>query len=289
MSTIERTPPAVLARRRRSRRASAASTATVLARRRLHGKVSVVVPCFNTASTIEPVLRTLLRDTDGLVADVLVIDNASTDGTPDVVRRLIAEHARDGHRIVLLENPENLGYGGSIKRGFASLTATASHVAIMHSDDQCDAAQTLLDLADAYEQDPEPDVVLTSRFVRGAQLDDYSLLRRVANRFFNTFTHLVCGLRMSDAGAAIMLARSEAIAELPYERLTSGYQFHPQLNLVLYSEPDLRITEVPMEWRDAETQVKFNLMAYGLTLGGILVRFGWRHRVLRRPAIEAVA
>jgi dolichol-phosphate mannosyltransferase len=288
MSTIERTPPAVLARRRQLRRSSTASV-EVAERRRLKGLVSVVVPCFNTVTTIEPVLRALLEETDGVVAEVLVIDNASTDGTPDLIRELVAVHTANGHRVTLLENPENLGYGGSIKRGFASLTTTAPFLAIMHSDEQCDAAQTLLDMADAFEQDPEPDVVLTSRFVRGAQLTDYSLIRRVANRFFNVFTHLVCGLRMSDAGAAMMIARSEVIAALPYERFTSGFQFNPQLNLVLYSEPHLRITEVPMEWRDAENQVKFNLVAYGLTLSGILVRFGWRRRVLRRPAIEAVA
>lgn len=282
MSTIERMPAAVLARHREARHGEVVG-------RRVDGQVSVVVPCFNTRTTIEAVLEALLERTDGVVAEVLVIDNASTDGTPELVKRLVDQHRHKGHKVTLLENPENLGYGGSIKRGFASLTVSAPFVAIMHSDDQCDAAQTLLDLADAYEQDPEPDVVLTSRFVRGAQLAGYSFVRRVANRFFNAFTHAVCGLKMSDAGAAIMLARSSAIAGLPYERLTSGYQFHPQLNLVLYSEPHLRITEVPMEWRDAETQVKFNLVSYGLTLSKILVRFGVRRRILRRPAIEAVA
>lgn len=255
----------------------------------MDGAVSVVVPCFNTETTIESVVRALLEDTDGVVAEVLVIDNASTDGTPEVVRELVARHTAQGHRVRLLENPVNLGYGGSIKRGFSTLTPTAPFLAIMHSDEQCDAAQTLLDMADAFEQDPQPDVVMTSRFMRGAELSGYSFVRRVANRFFNLFTYLVCGLRMSDAGAAMMIARSEVIAAVPYERFTSGFQFNPQLNLVLYSEPDLRITEVPMEWRDAEHQVKFNLVAYGLTLAGILTRFAWRHRVLRRPAIEAVA
>lgn len=251
--------------------------------------MSVVVPCFNTVTTIEPVLETVLRQTGGVVADVLVIDNDSSDGTPELVEALIPKYADEGFHVTLLRNPTNLGYGGSIKRGFASLTVSSPFVAIMHADEQCDTARTLLDLADAYEQDPEPDVVLTSRFMRGAELTGYSPLRRVANRFFNTFTAAVCGVSMSDAGAAIMLARSGAIASLPYERLTSGYQFHPQLNLVLYSQPDLRITEVPMEWRDAETQVKFNLINYGLTLSRILLRFGWRRRVLRRSPIEAVA
>ena len=282
MSTIERISAPVLAARRAERGGDGVG-------RRLDGKVSVVVPCFNTVTTIGPVLEAVLRHTGGVVADVLVIDNASTDGTPELLETLVRKYADEGFHVTLLRNPTNLGYGGSIKRGFASLTVSSPFVAIMHADEQCDTARTLLDLADAYEQDPEPDVVLTSRFMRGAELSGYSPLRRVANRFFNTFTAAVCGVSMSDAGAAIMLARSSAIASLPYERMTSGYQFHPQLNLVLYSQPDLRITEVPMEWRDAETQVKFNLINYGLTLTRILLRFGWRRRVLRRSPIEAVA
>jgi dolichol-phosphate mannosyltransferase len=282
MSTIERMSASALAQRRLARDGSGVG-------RRLDGRVSVIVPCFNTVTTIESVLETLLHHSEGVVADVLVIDNHSSDGTADLVETLIGRYAAEGHHVALLRNPENLGYGGSIKRGFASLTVSAPFVAIMHADEQCNTARTLLDLADAYEQDPEPDLVLVSRFMDGARLAGYSPLRTIANRFFNRFTAIVCGVSMSDAGAAIMIARSEAIASLPYERMTSGYQFHPQLNLVLYSDPDLRITEVPLEWRDADTQVKFNLINYGLTLLRILLRFGWRRRVLRRSSIEAVA
>lgn len=287
MSTIERTPAAVLAHRRGLRRGRAEVAPPP--KRRMDDAVSVVVPCFNTVNSIETVLEDLLEKTDGVVREVLVIDNASTDGTPDLVRELIARHTANGHSVRLLENPENIGYGGSIKRGFTTLTPTAPYVAIMHSDEQCDASQTLLDMADAFEQDPMPDVVMTSRFMRGAQLEGYSFVRTVANRFFNIFTYAVCGLQMSDAGAAMMIARSEVVAQVPYDRFTNGFQFNPQLNLVLYSEPDLRITEVPMEWRDAEHQVKFNLVAYGLTLTKMLLRFAWHRRVLRRPSIEAVA
>src|SRR4051812_11463354 len=115
MSTIERMPAAVLARHREARHGEEVG-------RRVDGLVSVVVPCFNTRTTIEAVLEALLERTDGVVAEVLVIDNASTDGTPELVKRLVDHHAQKGHKVTLLENPENLGYGGSIKRGFASLT-----------------------------------------------------------------------------------------------------------------------------------------------------------------------
>lgn len=287
MSTIERTPAAVLAHRRGLRRGR--TEVAPPPKRRMDNAVSVVVPCFNTVNSIETVLHALLEETDGVVREVLVIDNASTDGTPGLVRELIAKHTANGHDVRLLENPENIGYGGSIKRGFTTLAPTAPYVSIMHSDEQCDASQTLLDMADAFEQDPMPDVVMTSRFMRGAQLEGYSFVRTAANRFFNIFTYLVCGLQMSDAGAAMMIARSDVIAKIPYDRFTSGFQFNPQLNLVLYSEPDLHITEVPMEWRDAEHQVKFSLVGYGLTLTKMLLRFAWHRRILRRSPVEAVA
>ena len=286
MSTVERTP-ALRARRKR-----AARTVTEPAGRvppELLGAVSVVVPSYNTAAVIAPVLRALVEDTGGAVGEVLVIDNASSDGTPEVVRALIAESPLMAQRIRLLENETNLGYGGSIKRGFRHLEVIAPFIAVMHSDAQCEAAGTILDMVEAFGQVPAPDVVLASRFLNDADTKDYSFIRRRANRFFNAFTHLVCGVRMSDAGTGIMLARATAVQRMPLERLTSGYQFHPQLNLLFHSDPELAIAEVPLEWRDAEVAVRFSLVRYGLVLTRMLLRFGWRRRVLRRSAADAVA
>jgi glycosyltransferase involved in cell wall biosynthesis len=285
MSTVERTS-ALRARRRRAARTAHEPVGRVPDD--LIGAVSVVVPCYNTATIVAPVLRALVEETEDAIDEVLVIDNASTDGTPEVVRALIAESPLMAKRIRLLENPSNLGYGGSIKRGFRHLEVIAPYIAVMHSDAQCAAAGTILDMVEAFGRDPEPDVVLASRFVAGADTSDYNFVRRWANRFFNAFTRIVCGVQMSDAGTGIMLARTEAVQRMPLERLTSGYQFHPQLNLLFHSDPDLTIAEVPMEWRDAETSVRFSLVRYGLVLTRMLLRFGWRRRVLRRDPADAV-
>jgi glycosyltransferase involved in cell wall biosynthesis len=286
MSTVERSPAL------RVRHSRATSTRNEPAGRvpdELVHAVSVVVPCFNTATVIGPVLRALVEKTEGAIDEVLVIDNASTDGTPEVVRAVIAESPLMAKRIRMLENPSNLGYGGSIKRGFRHLEVIAPYIAVMHSDAQCDPAETLLDMVEAFGRDPEPDVVLASRFVSGSDTSAYNFIRRWANRFFNGFTRIVCGVSMSDAGTGIMLARTEAVQRMPLERLTSGYQFHPQLNLLFHSDRDLTIAEVPMEWRDAETSVRFSLVRYGLVLTRMLLRFGWRRRILRRDAADAVA
>jgi glycosyltransferase involved in cell wall biosynthesis len=254
----------------------------------LVGAVSIVVPTYNTGKVIPDVLRALLTENGGVINEILVIDNASTDGTPDIVRALLAADPALAERVRLLENPTNLGYGGSIKRGFADLVGRSQYVAVMHSDAQCDSGETIRDMVSAFALDPAPDVVLASRFLPGAQTQDYNFARRAGNHFFNTFTRVVSGLRMSDAGTGIMLIRTGALERMPFERMTSGYQFHPQLNLVIYSDPRLVIAEVPLAWRDAEVGVKFSLTGYAVTLTKMLLTFAWHRRVRRRPAADAV-
>lgn len=254
----------------------------------LLGAVSIVVPTYNTGPVIPDVLRALLADASGVLREILVIDNASSDDTADVVRAFIATEPGAAGRVRLLENPTNLGYGGSIKRGFADLVDRSEYVAVMHSDAQCDSGTTIRDMVSAFAMQPTPDVVLASRFLDGAQTKDYSLARRAGNVFFNTFTRVLSGLRMSDAGTGIMLIRSDALERMPFERMTSGYQFHPQLNLVIYSDPRLVIAEVPLAWRDAEVSVKFSLFGYAVTLTKMLLAFAWHRRVRRRPAADAV-
>jgi hypothetical protein len=75
---------------------------------------------------------------------------------------------------------------------------------------------------------------------------------------------------------------------MPFDRLTSGYQFHPQLNLLIYSDPRLLIAEVPLAWRDAKVGVKFNLMGYATTLTRMLLTFAWHRRIRRRPIADSV-
>jgi glycosyltransferase involved in cell wall biosynthesis len=254
----------------------------------LHQRVSVIVPAYNTAPVLPDVLAALVHRTGGAVVEVIVIDNASSDGTPDAVRALMAADPLVAARVRLLENPTNLGYGGSIKRGFAELVHDVPFVAVIHSDQQCDAAVTMIDMAAAFGLDPEPDIVLASRFRDGAITDDYNLARRIANHFFNAFTRTISGLTMSDAGTGIMLARSSALARMPFEQLTSGYQFHPQLNLLIYGDPELVVAEVPLCWHDAKVGVRFSLTGYALVLTRMLLSFAWHRRVRRRPIGDAV-
>ena len=91
--------------------------------------LSVVVPAYNEAAGIATTLHSLHATIDGLglEREILVVDNASTDGTADAVDALGDPTVR------LLRNPENLGKGASLRRGMLE----AEGVLRLHCDADC--------------------------------------------------------------------------------------------------------------------------------------------------------
>ena len=77
--------------------------------------LSVVMPVFNERGTIEEIIQRVLAVR--MRIELIVIDDASTDGTTEILDRLQKEH-----RFVLLKQPRNSGKGAALRRGFAAIT-----------------------------------------------------------------------------------------------------------------------------------------------------------------------
>lgn len=75
-------------------------------------KVSVVTVLYNSAGVIEDLLDSIKEtNKDGLIGEVIVVDNNSQDDRVNVVEKYISEHTNPGYEIKLIKNDENLGYG----------------------------------------------------------------------------------------------------------------------------------------------------------------------------------
>ena len=124
----------------------------------LHGqKIVVVLPAYHAAQTLEQTYRALPMD---VVDEVILVDDASTDGTADLARALGI------HTIV---HPDNLGYGGNQKTCYrAALDAGADVVVMVHPDYQYEprlvSAMAGMIVSGVY------DVVLGSRILGGGSL-----------------------------------------------------------------------------------------------------------------------
>ena len=89
-----------------------------------------VVPCFNEEGNVKPTVGSI-RAAMGARSDyeIILVNDASTDRTLEEMRALAAEDPR----IRVLDNPTNLGFGGSYKRGAGF--ATATYVMMLPGDD----------------------------------------------------------------------------------------------------------------------------------------------------------
>ena len=87
--------------------------------------VSVIVVSFNTREILRQCLQSIVDDASGLVAEIIVVDNASTDGSPDMV-------ARDFPQVVLLRSKINLGFGDG--NNLALRQARGRYFVLLNSD-----------------------------------------------------------------------------------------------------------------------------------------------------------
>ncbi len=174
-------------------------------------KILVVVPAFNEAHHLPALLRRLERVIP--LQQVLVVDDGSTDGTPEVARRA-------GARV--LQNPENRGKGYSLYRGFQQALAEGY-----------DAVITLdADLQHPPEKIPEflqkaregYYVVVGSRFhdMRGMPWDRY-----LTNKTTTLVLSLLAGQRLQDTQSGYRLIRHEVLER--FQPTTFRFDFESEL------------------------------------------------------------
>lgn len=107
--------------------------------------ISVIIPCFNSRSTLEKCVESVLKQTR-LPEEIIIVDDASTDGSFDYFRHLY----RNQNLVYFFQNPKNIGPGGS--RNIGLEIAGGTLVSFLDSDDQWQPKK--LELQEAvFEQD----------------------------------------------------------------------------------------------------------------------------------------
>jgi len=195
-------------------------------------KLSVVIPAFNEADAIESTIDGVVRvlGGEGLDYEVLVIDDASVDGTSAVVERMAAENPH----IRCLMSHYSQGFGLAVRAGLERFTGDA--VAVYMADASDDPADLLLYytlLRDGY------DCAFGSRFVPGARVEDYPLHKLTVNRFVNWGIRLLFRHGYNDTTNAFKAYKRHVIeeiqpllshhfnltVELPLKAIVRGYSY----------------------------------------------------------------
>lgn len=164
--------------------------------------LSVVIPAFNEADNVIPLVEEVIAALVGIDGgfEVLVVDDASTDGTADVLRGM----RHGGLRPVF--HRFNCGQSAAVASGFRA--ARGHWVATLDGDGQNDPADLPEMLQRALSEGAD---CVTG--VRRRRQDNF--VRRISSRVANRFRDWITGDRVTDSGCGVRVVRRTALAEVP--------------------------------------------------------------------------
>ncbi len=201
--------------------------------------LSVIIPCYNEELWIEDILKRV--EAVALADEILIIDDGSTDGTRDILRRLEAEN-HPHVRIILKERNE--GKGAAVVRGFQE--ATGQVLLIQDADLEYDPREYPILLLPIEEGRAK--VVYGSRFLGGPR-KAMNFWNMVANKVLTLSTNILYNAILSDMETCYKVFRAEIVKDMKIN--ARGFEFEPEVTAKVLKKK-VRIYEVPISYNGRE-------------------------------------
>jgi glycosyltransferase involved in cell wall biosynthesis len=206
-----------------------------------HPEISIVVPAYNEGARIENALDRIFScaEQKGWDAEVLVVDDGSTDDTASVVERWMVAYPR----LHLIQNPGNRGKGYSVRNG---LLQAAGEIVMFTDADLSAPMEEAERLFRAIHEGA--DVAIGSRWLdRARQTIHQPLYRQFFGRCFNWITRTVMGLPFKDTQCGFKAFRRSAAQVIFRLQTIERWGFDPEI-LFIAQKLGYEIREVPVTW-----------------------------------------
>jgi dolichol-phosphate mannosyltransferase len=203
--------------------------------------VLIVIPTYNEADTIS----SLLSEITGIypVADILVVDDNSPDGTGGIVEEL----ARKDSRIMCLHRSRKEGIGPAYIAGFKeALKRGYSYILQMDADFSHDPKY----IPELFKLAKEYDLVIGSRYVQGGGTRNWGIIRRLISRFGSLYAKLILGLKINDLTGGFKCFNKRVLESIELDDVKSkGYVFQIEMTYRAHRK-GFRIKEFPIIFTD---------------------------------------
>jgi glycosyltransferase involved in cell wall biosynthesis len=232
--------------------------------------LSIIIPAWNEEQRLEASLAKIVAylENEELQAEILVVDDGSSDGTASVAGRALA-----GLPGRLLRNDENRGKGFSVRRG--CLEARGRWLLLTDADLSA-PIEEYAKLA-AAARDHDLDVAIGSRGLPGAVIEVHqSLVRERMGKCFNLLMRWMTGLPFRDTQCGFKLMDRKRVRPLFERMVVDRFAFDVEL-LFLAVRFGLAVREVPIVWRN-EPQSRVSMLADPLNMLWDVARVRWRFR-----------
>lgn len=200
-------------------------------------KLSIVVPVYNEARTVDQLLDMVLQVDTGLETELVVVDDCSSDGT-----RAVLERAKDKHsNMVLLSHGNNQGKGAALRTGFAA--ATGDIVLVQDADLEYDPKEyphLLQPILDGHA-----DVVFGSRFLGGGAHRVVFYWHYVGNKVLTMLSNMMTNLNLTDMEVCYKVFKREVLKDIQIRESRFGFEVEITAKV---ARTKWRIYEVPISY-----------------------------------------
>jgi glycosyltransferase involved in cell wall biosynthesis len=180
-------------------------------------KVIVVLPAYNAAETLKQTYDEIPHD---IVDDIILIDDASKDGTVEMARSL---------GIPTIRHDRNRGYGGNQKTCYTMALARGADVVVMLHPDYQYTPKLVTAMASMIASE-QFDVVLASRILgRGALVGGMPLYKYLSNRFLTLFENIMISQKLSEYHTGYRAWSRAVLEKLPLENNSEDFVFDNQM------------------------------------------------------------
>jgi len=214
------------------------------------GRVVVIVPTYNEIDSLEGVVTGLRSAAPGV--DILVVDDASPDGTGTLADRLAARDAA----VSVLHRGGKSGLARAYTDGFAWARERDYDVVVEMDADGSHPASTLPTMLDRLVAgDDSLGLVIGSRWVDGGSVENWPVYRRFLSKAGNHYARFMLRLPVRDSTAGFRAYRAPVLHEVSSPPVNSqGYCFQIDLALRVHDH-GYEIAEVPIVFREREAGV----------------------------------
>jgi dolichol-phosphate mannosyltransferase len=200
----------------------------------------VIIPTYNEAES----LPILLRELSELRNDFsyLVVDDGSPDGTADICEKLKSEIPS----LEVLRRSKKTGLGSAYRDGYRYALEKNFDAVIQIDADGSHQVSDLPNLLSKFESNPNVDLVIGSRWIKGGSVLNWSKHREALSRLANIYSNLLLGLDVKDSTAGFRIYKASAIKKLNLGNIKSeGYCFQIEMTREIKKIGGV-ISEVPI-------------------------------------------